>query len=60
MKYEDFIIEQKLECDFIKSLKYDKLLEYCEKENIPSPKIIHHDEGYDRDCFCQLCLSYGE
>ena len=52
MKYEDFTTEQKLE--------YDWLLEYCEKENIPSPKIVEHGEGYDGDCFCQLCLSYGD
>jgi len=35
------------------------LQEYCDKKGIPGPKVVEHDEDYEGECFCQMCLEYG-
>lgn len=29
------------------------------ERGVPGPDVEEHDEGYDGECFCRLCLSYA-
>lgn len=35
-----------------------ELREHAAQRGVPGPDVDEHDEDYDGECYCRLCLSY--
>lgn len=39
-------------------LTIDQIKALAKERGVPGPDVVEHDEEYDGECYCQLCLSY--
>lgn len=35
-----------------------EIKELAKERNVPGPDVDEHDESYNGECYCMLCLSY--
>ena len=43
-----------------RGMSEDQYRRLAKKRGVPGPDTEEHAEGYDGECYCRLCLSYGD
>ncbi len=40
------------------AMTLEEIRDLAEERGVPGPDLEEHEEGYDEECYCRLCLSY--